>query len=70
MSRFVAFFGNITEPRLREMTIINFWQTGNVGQRGTRHRTNNGPSCREAVACEVIQQVGHADVVRPPAHLH
>src|SRR6266446_2070697 len=68
MSQFVAFLWNITEPRLREVREIDFWQPGDVRQRGTHHRTNHGPSCRYAVAREVIQQTRRADVVSPPGH--
>src|SRR6266478_5309688 len=68
MTQLVAFLWNITQPRRREGRGTDFWQPGDIRQRGTHHRTNHGPSCRYAVAREVIQQTRRADVVSPPAH--
>src|SRR5579885_2617218 len=60
---------NIAEPRLGKVRILNVRQPGNVWKRPAHHRANRRPSCRQAVACQVIQQTRSAHVVSPTRHL-
>src|SRR5258708_2476372 len=68
MGRFVTVLWNVPKPESREVRISNPWQTGDVRQRGAHHCANHGPRCRYPVACKVIQQIGHTNVMRPPGH--
>src|SRR5437868_1824926 len=51
------------------MRIADLRQSGNVRQGGTHHSADDRPSCGYSVAGEVLQQVGHTDIVRPASHL-
>ncbi len=68
MGRFVPVLGNIAKPGFRAVTILDLWQPCDVRQRPPHHRPNHRPRCRYAVACKVIQQIGHTNVMRPPGH--
>src|ERR1700693_595740 len=68
MGRFVSVLGNIAKPGFREVRISNLWKPCDVRQRGAHHCTNHGPRCRYPVACKVIQQIRHTNVMRPPGH--
>src|ERR1700676_2594768 len=50
------------------MRIANFRQTGDVRQGPAHRRANYSPRCGKAIARQVIQQIGCANVMGPPAH--